>query len=153
MIQDNVKFNKDPDNYEMIEADIIEVFFKDPRGDTLYATIEYVYNGMSYYDEVHYYDKEDSGKSTIQIAVNKKTGEVYRPGMHLSYAYISRIVVALCCILLIFAKVYEDKKEHDQAVVQYAKKLYERQIEKENHDIMKSVSPVCKGESDEYNHG
>ena len=111
MVQDNMKINNNPGDYEIIEADIIEVFFRDPSSDTLYATIEYDYNGTICYNEVDYYDKEDDGRGTIQIAVNKKTGEVYRPGMHLSYAYISRIVVAFCFILLIFAKVHEDKKD------------------------------------------
>ena len=110
MIEYNMKINENPDDYEIIEADIIDVLKRTPRGNVLYATIEYDYNGTTCYNEVDYYDKEDDGKGTIQIAVNKKTGEVYRPGMHLSYAYISRIVVALCFILLIFAKVKEDKK-------------------------------------------
>lgn len=110
MIEDNMKINENPDDYEIIEADIIDVLKRTPRGNVLYATIEYDYNGTTCYNEVDYYDKEDDGKGTIQIAVNKKTGEVYRPGMHLSYEYISRIVVALCFILLIFAKVKEDKK-------------------------------------------
>lgn len=110
MIEDNMKINENPDDYEIIEADIIDVFRRTPRGNVLYATVEYVGDGAFCYAEVRYYDKEDSGKGTIQIAVNKKTGEVYRPGMHLSYAHISRIVVALCFILLIFAKVKEDKK-------------------------------------------
>lgn len=76
MIESNIKINMNKDDYEIMEADIIEV--RVVKSDDVRATISYNYNGMPCYTDVRYYDKEDSGKETIQIAINKKTGKVSR---------------------------------------------------------------------------
>ncbi len=107
MIESNIKINMNKDDYKIMEADIIEV--RVVKSDDVRATISYNYNGMPCYADVTYYDKEDSGKETIQIAINKKTGKVSRMGYSFSYGSISRIFVIICFVLLIFAKIREDK--------------------------------------------
>lgn len=107
MIESTIKINMNKDDYEIVEADIIEV--RVVKSDDVRAAVGYNYNGMSCYTDVTYYDKEDSGKKTIQIAINKKTGTVSRMGFSFSYGSISKIFVIICLALLIFAKIREDK--------------------------------------------
>lgn len=108
MMQTDIKINKSMDNYEIVEAEILDI--NRGRGDIATATISYVYNGEFCQTNVCYYDREDQGKNLIQIAIDKETGKVNRTGIHFSYGDISKILVIICLVLLIFAKIYDDKK-------------------------------------------
>lgn len=102
-----IKISKNIDDYEIVEATIVEI--KVIRANDVRAVVNYNYDGQICYEEVSYYDKYDGGKNSIQIAVDKNTGEIYRTGIPYSYLDISGIFVAICSILLIFAKIHEDK--------------------------------------------
>lgn len=126
MIYYNIKLSSNRGDYEIIEADIVELHTK-YRGDHEIAKINYINNGKVSSTEVTYYNREDEGKDTIQIAVNKKTGEVFRTGIHFSYGDISLIFVIVCLVVLIFISMSKYRKYSKQAAIKYAKKLYQRQ--------------------------
>lgn len=112
--------------YEFVEAEILEAKVR-LRSDHMDATIGYMYNGEYCFSEVLYYNMEDDGRDSIQIAINKETGKIYRPGIHFSYRDIAMIFVAICLICLIFVYVADYRKYREQAAIKYAKKLYQRQ--------------------------
>ncbi|MDE6759668.1 MAG: hypothetical protein K2J90_03195 [Lachnospiraceae bacterium] len=133
MIQYNIKISSNEDDYEIIEADIVEINTR-YRGDHEIAKINYIHNDKINSTEVTYYNREDNGKDTIQIAVNKKTGEVFRTGILFSYGDISLIFVVVCLVVLMFISMSSYRKYREQEAIRYAKKLYQRQLKEDSRE-------------------
>lgn len=109
MMHIDMKINKNLDDYDIVEAEIIDI--TRGKGDIANATVSYLYNGKVCQTDVRYYDREDQGKKWIEIAIDKDTGEVNRTGILFSYGGLSKIFVIICLVLLVFAKIYDDKKK------------------------------------------
>lgn len=155
MLAKNFNFFKSrfyPDSYEKVEARITDIIVRHNRVFNLRTEVQYSYKGHEETAQIFYTIGDTTKSYQIGNAANQKIwlmisddGNITRNNFVFDWADLFLIVVLGLNIFVINKK---EKEIRYQAAAQYAKKLYERQSEKEDSDI-REIQTVEKVKKDE----
>lgn len=111
----------DIQNYDIINATISGIKLGGNQADR--AIINYLYNGTEITTEV-FCGINDYSSNSMEIAIDKRNGDVFRMNVVISYNYMAG-TFAMCCLLLIEHLRYREER----------KKLWMRRMEEEKNSI------------------
>lgn len=143
------------DSYEKVEARITDIIVRNNRVFNLRTEVQYTYKGHDETAQIFYMIGDTSKSYQIGDTTNQKIwlmisddGNITRNHFVFDWADLFLIVVLGLNIFVINKK---EKELSYQAAAKYAKKLYERQLKKEDSDIseMQTVEEVKKDEESE----